>query len=347
VKRVNAVAVLLALVATSACSRAPAPAASPSPGAGVAAPAGRVFKIGMIAKSSTNPVFLAARTGAERAAQELSQKHNIQVTVNWLTPPQEDGQVQAQRIQQAVNDGADAILISCSDAGKVTGAINDAVGRGVAVMTFDSDAPQSQRFAYYGVDDIKTGQQTMAELATLMNNKGKVAILAGNQNAPNLQNRVKGAKDEAAKHPEMSIVGTFNHIETPQDAAAEVVRVNNAYPDIQGWAMIGGWPLFTRSLLTDLNPAKMKIVSVDALPAQLEYIEKGTVPVLLAQSVYLWGDIGVRTIVDKLHFQKVVPVMIPMELVKVTKESLGTWAQQLKDWGFTDVPEKYFTAAKK
>jgi ribose transport system substrate-binding protein len=314
-----------------------------------AAPAGagkNKIKIAMIAKSSTNPVFLAARTGAERAAAEISQKEGIQVTVDWLTPPQEDGQVQAQRIQQAVNDGADAILISCSDAGKVTGAINDAVARGVAVMTFDSDAPQSQRFAYYGVDDIKTGQQTMAELATLMGGKGKVAILAGNQNAPNLQNRVKGAKEEAAKHPGMTVIGTFNHIETPQDAAAEVVRVNNAYPDIQGWAMIGGWPLFTRSLLTDLNPDKVKVASVDALPAQLEYIEKGVVPVLLAQSVYLWGDIGVRTIVDKLHANKEVPVLIPMELVKVTKENLGAWAKQLKDWGFTDVPEKYLTAAK-
>ena len=334
-------------VALAACGGGDtaAPAGS-TPGTGAPA-AGRGLKIAMIAKSSTNPVFLSARTGADVAAKELSQKHGIPIEIAWLTPPAEDGQVQAQRIAQAVNEGASAVLISCSDAGKVTGAINDAVGRGVAVMTFDSDAPQSQRFAYYGVDDIKTGQQTMAELATLMNNKGKVAILAVNQNAPNLQNRVKGAKDEAAKHPEMSIVGTFNHTETPQDAAAEVVRVNNAYPDIQGWAMIGGWPLFTRSLLTDLNPAKMKIASVDALPAQLEYIEKGTVPVLLAQSVYLWGDVGVRTIVDKLHFQKEVPAMIPMELVKVTKDNLGAWAQQLKDWGFTDVPEKYLTAAKK
>src|SRR5205085_8883972 len=109
------------------------------------------------------------------------EKNNMKITVSWLTPPTEDGQVQAQRIQQAVNDGADAILISCSDAGKVNGAINDAVDRGVAVMTFDSDAPQSKRFAYYGVDDNKTGRQTMAELATLMTGKGKVAILAGNQ----------------------------------------------------------------------------------------------------------------------------------------------------------------------
>ena len=145
--------------------------------------------------------------------------------VEWLTPPQQDGEVQAQRVRQAVNEGVDGILISCSDAGKVTGAINDAVDRGVPVMTFDSDAPQSKRFAFYGVDDEKTGQQTMAELAKVMNGKGNVAILAGNQNAPNLQRRVQGAKDEAAKYPGIKIVGVFNHIETPQDASAEVVRV--------------------------------------------------------------------------------------------------------------------------
>ena len=139
----------------------------------------------------------------------------------------------------------------------------------------------------------------------------------------------------------MSLVGVFNNIETPQDAAAEVIRVNNANPDIQGWAMIGGWPLFTSTLLTELNPAKMKVASVDALPAQLEYVEKGVVPVLLAQSVYLWGDVGVRTIVDKLYFKKDVPQMIPMELVKVTKENLNSWAKQLKDWGFTDVNPKF------
>ena len=315
--------------------------AAPAAAAASNAPGKNKITIAMIAKSSTNPVFLASRTGAEAAAKELSEKNNIQVSVVWLTPPQEDGQVQAQRIQQAVNDGADAILISCSDAGKVTGAINDAVARGVAVMTFDSDAPQSKRFAYYGVDDVKTGQQTMAELAKLMNGKGKVAILAGNQNAPNLQHRVQGAKDEAAKYPGISIVGTFNHVETPQDAAAEVVRVNNAYPDLQGWAMIGGWPLFSQSLLTDLNPARIKVASVDALPEQLAYVEKGVVPVLLAQSVYLWGDIGVRTIVDKLHFKKDVPPIIPMELVRVSKENLGTWARQLQAWGFTNVPPAY------
>ena len=329
-------------VGLCACSgeRSKPPAAGQDSAARTPAGTNRIA-IAMIAKSSTNPVFLAARTGAEATAKELSEKNGIQVEVRWLTPPQEDGQLQAQRIQQAVNDGANAILISCSDAGKVTGAINDAVDRGVVVMTFDSDAPQSMRFAFYGVDDIKTGSSTMAELVKLMNGKGKVAILAGNQNAPNLQKRVQGAKEEAAKYPGITIVGTFNHIETPQDAAAEVVRVNNAYPDIQGWAMIGGWALFTQTLLTELDPARIKVASVDALSAQLAYVDKGVVPVLLAQSVYLWGSVGVQSIVDKLYFKKDVPSMIPMELVRVSRDNLGEWARQLKAWGFTDVPDEY------
>ena len=315
---------------------------TPAASGDTAGGARKSIKIAMIAKSSDNPVFLAARTGAEEAAKDLSAKGGVPVEVEWLTPPKEDGEVQAQRVRQAVNEGVDAILISCSDAGKVTGAINDAVDRGVTVMTFDSDAPQSKRFAFYGVDDARAGQQTMAELATLLGGKGNVAILAGNQNAPNLQKRVQGARTEAAKHPGIKVVGVFNHIETPQDASAEVIRVNNAYPEMTGWAFIGGWPLFATSLMTELNPAKQKVASVDAIPVQLPYVEKGVVPVLLAQSVYLWGDVGVRTIVDKIQNNKTPanPIM-PMELVRVTKDNLGDWARQLKAWGFTDVDPKY------
>jgi ribose transport system substrate-binding protein len=312
-----------------------------SPPGGAAPAAHGPLKIAMIAKSSTNPVFLSARTGAEAAAKELSQKHGVPIEIVWLTPPAEDGQVQAQRIAQAVNEGASAVLISCSDAGKVTGAINDAVGRGVPVMTFDSDAPQSNRFAFYGVDDIKTGEAVMKELAPLMNERGKVAILAGNQNAPNLRNRVAGVKQEAAKHPGITIVDTFYHLETPQDAAAEVVRVQNAYPEITGWAMIGGWPLFTQTLLSDLDPKKVKIVSVDALPAELAYVEKGLAPVLLAQPTYNWGYVSVHKIVEKVHLKQDVPQIIPMELVRVSKDNLGSWARQLQTWGFTDIPEAY------
>ncbi|MHB0999107.1 MAG: substrate-binding domain-containing protein [Armatimonadota bacterium] len=294
------------------------------------------FKISLIAKSSTNPVFLSARTGAEAAAKDLSKKHGINITIDWRTPEKEDGQVQAQRLAQAVNEGTDAILISCSDAGKVTSAINDAVKRGVPVMTFDSDAPDSDRFAFYGVDDIETGKLVMNELAKINGGKGKVAILAGNQNAPNLKKRADGVKLAAKDYPGIEIAGTFYHAETPQKAAEEVIKVNNANPDITAWAMIGGWPLFTKALLTEIDPKKMKVVSVDALPAELAYVDKGIVPVLLAQPTYKWGYVSVEKIIDKIYLNKDVPEINKMELIRVSKENLSEWAQQLKDWGFTE-----------
>ncbi|HEY5218910.1 MAG TPA: substrate-binding domain-containing protein [Gemmatimonadaceae bacterium] len=301
----------------------------------------KTFKIALIAKSSTNPVFLSARIGAEAAAAEQSKKLGVAISIDWLTPPEEDAQVQAQRVAQAVDAGDNAILMSTSDANKVTGAINAAVDRGVPVMMFDSDAPNSKRFSFYGGDDEQIGRQVMDELAKQMNGKGKVAILAGNQNAPNLQKRVQGVKDAAKNYPGITILNTFYHAETPQDAAAEVMRASTAYPGIQGWAMIGGWALFTKALLTGLDPAKVKIVSVDALPAELSYVAKGIAPVLLAQPTYDWGYVSVNTIVDHVLRHKDVPAHVQMDLIRVSKENLGTWARQLKAWGFTDVDSTF------
>jgi ribose transport system substrate-binding protein len=85
----------------------------------------------------------------------------------------------------------------------------------------------------------------------------------------------------------------------------------------------------------------VKVVSVDALPAELPYVEKGIAPVLLAQPTYLWGYVSVEKIIEKIHLKKDVPVMNKMNLVRVSKENLGSWARQLRAWGFEDVPQEY------
>jgi ribose transport system substrate-binding protein len=328
----------LSVAALLACSGSREDAAK---GGATSSSGGKTFTIAMIAKSSTNPVFLSGRTGADSAAKELSKQYGVNVRVDWLTPPSEDATIQAQRIASAVNSGANAILLSASDAGKLVGAVNEAVDRGVPVMTFDSDVAGSKRFSFYGGDDELIGKQVMQELAKQMNGKGRIAILGGSQNAPNLQKRIEGVKNEAKNYPGITIVNTFYHEETPQDAAAEVVRAQNAYPGIQGWAMIGGWALFTNALLSDFDPARLKIVSVDALPAELPYVDKGLAPVLLAQPTYLWGYVSVKTIFDHVYLHKPVPAHVQMDLVRVSKDNLGTWARQLKAWGFTDVDPKY------
>lgn len=320
------------------CGSEPQKKEAPAPAAAAPRPAG--LRIAMIAKSASNPIFLSARKGAETAAKELATKHGVPIEIVWMTPTNEDGQVQAQKIAEAVKDGVSAILISCSDAAKVTAAIDAAVAGGVPVMTFDGDAAESKRFAFYGVDDEKTGETLMRELAAQIGKKGPVAILAGNRDAPNLRKRVEGVKKEAAKYPGITIVDTFYHPETVRDAEAAVLGAQKAHPQIQGWVMVGGWPLGTPQLLSDLGTTKVKIVAVGALPAQLVYVEQGLAPVLLAQPTYMWGYESVQRIVDKVHLKQEVPEIITMDVVRVTKADLGPWARQLRTWGFT-VPDMY------
>ncbi len=308
-------------------------------------PTKRNIKIALIAKSAANFVFISAKQGAEDAAKALSRKHGVRIEVVWMTPPRENAAAQADSASQAAKDGVDAILISCSEAGPVTPTINAAVDRNVAVITFDSDVPGSKRFSFYGTDDDDLGEKLTADVAELLAGKGKIAVLAGNPNAPNLKARVEGVRKAVAKRKELEVVEVVHHVETPQEA--EVLKVHAARPDLAGWVMVGGWPLFrssqTPALIAELQKRHPKIVAVDALPDQLYYVERDLVPVLWAQPTYKWGEVGVTTIVDKLLLGKTPPEKVRMDLVRVTRKNLGSWSRQLKDWGFTGIPQEYLS----
>src|SRR5207244_9507290 len=144
------------------------------------------YTIGLVAKSQGNPVFQAARVGANDAARDLGKKYGMEIKIDWRTPNEEDAQKQAEAIEQLVLAGADGVAVSCSDANKLTDAINSAVKNGVPVATFDSDAPSSKRFVTYAIDDVKCGEQVMDELAKLMGGKGVVGVMGGNHDATNV-----------------------------------------------------------------------------------------------------------------------------------------------------------------
>ena len=290
--------------------------------------------IGFVAKSQSNPVFQAAHAGARDAAKELGEKYGVEIELNIQTPPNEDAQKQAQAVEQLAQSGAQGIAVSCTDAGILKTAIDKAVDAGAAVMCFDSDSPKSKRFAYYGTNDAECGKVVMNELAKLMGEKGTIAVLAGNQSAPNLRARAKGVTDTLPNFKGMSLLkdGTFYHEETPEKAAAMVQAAQNAHPEIQGWAMIGGWPLFARDALK-WEPGTIKVVAVDALPPELSYLKSGHVDVLLAQDCYGWGYKSVEMLLEKVvkgNAPKDPMVIDP--LTRVTKDNADEWSKKWDKW---------------
>jgi ribose transport system substrate-binding protein len=126
--------------------------------------------------------------------------------------------------------------------------------------------------------------------------------------------------------------GVFYHEETPEKAAEMVATATNANPDIQGWCMIGGWPLFTTNALK-WEPGKIKVTSCDALPAQLSYVKDGHVEALFAQDCYGWGYRSVEILLDKiLNNKQPAETKIIDPLTKVTKANVDEFGKNWDKW---------------
>jgi ribose transport system substrate-binding protein len=126
--------------------------------------------------------------------------------------------------------------------------------------------------------------------------------------------------------------GVFYCVETPEDAARAVNQAQSTHPDIEGWAMIGGWPLFTKNALR-WQPGEVKVASCDALPPQLAYLESGHVQALLAQDCYGWGYKSVDVILDKIVNNKTpkeAKIVDPLTLV--TKDNAKEYAKNWDKW---------------
>jgi ribose transport system substrate-binding protein len=290
------------------------------------------YTLGMIAKSQGNQFFEAAHAGANDAARELGAKYGIKIKIDWRTPNEEDAQKQAEFIEQLALGGTDGIIISCSDANKLTDAINRAVQQGIPVVTFSGDAPASKRMVSLGIDDFKCGERTFEELAKLLHGKGVVAAIDGNPNATNLQQRAAGFRAAAGKYPGIKLLDVYYHKETPADAVAKIEQVMQANPDITGWGFLGGWPLFTDYALK-WSPGTVKCVSVDALPPELVYVRSGHVQMLLSQDVYGYGYRAVERLIARLHAKQAPPQVIEdSALTAVTSDNVDAFARNWEKW---------------
>jgi ribose transport system substrate-binding protein len=294
---------------------------------------GKSYTIGLVAKSQDNPVFIAAKAGAEAAAIEYGKKYGVEIKIDWQTPVSEDAQKQADLISALAARGAAGIAVSASDATKLKVAIDSAVDAGVPVVTFDSDVPTSKRFAYYGTDDFEAGAALAAEIAKSLDGKGTVAILAGNQNAPNLQARVRGVKETLAKKsPEVKVLNTYYHKETPQDAVKKIEEVQAGNPQITGWVFVGGWPLYTQNALDSLR-GKARVVSLDTLPPTLPYLKNGDVDVLLGQRYFGWGQESVRMLMENILEGKTPEKpLVNAPLDRVSKDNADEYGKNWEKW---------------
>jgi ribose transport system substrate-binding protein len=318
-KRIGLVIIALALALSPACSGSEQ--ASPP---GESGTQGRKLRFAVIPKALDIPVFNYARIGAERAAKELGN-----VEIEWRAPDTADQLRQKEILESFITQRVDGIAISTLNGDFLTETINRAVEAGIPVVTWDSDAPKSKRQAFYGVDDFESGRIMGREAIKLLNGKGTVAIITS-IGATNLERRLEGIKDAFKQAPGMRIVQTYDIREDPVRCAEIIATGSRRYPDLGAWLSVGGWPVFTRNALADVDPSRTKVISFDTVESALDLLREGKVQVLLGQKYFGWGSEPVKLLHDIINGRPPARPIIDSGVDVVTKENVEQYAEQWK-----------------
>ncbi|MBN1959783.1 MAG: substrate-binding domain-containing protein [Deltaproteobacteria bacterium] len=302
------------------------------------------YKIAWISKGVDNSVFKAGYQGALLKAKELTDAGPDKVTLIYDTARPKDATVEEQLpvLEAAVNLPVDGIGISATNVTALDATINAAVAKGIKVMTWDSDAPASDRFTYLGVSNTEGGTLAARALAkkvitdTPTRTAGNFVILSGESGAANLNDRINGFKAGLAA-ANTALGTTFNadtvYYVTGESGAlqaqmmelilgsTDVDPVNDAegtavttIDNLAGIFLVGAWALFDEELSASLplwkaagtKPVAERVYTAafDTLPIQLDYMEAGQLHVLIGQKYWGWGYDTIQMIYNVLKGTK-------------------------------------------
>jgi len=208
-------------------------------------------------------------------------------------------------MEDVIARGVDAIAISCDDPTACVEPINKAVAAGIPVITWDSDSPDSQRLTYLGINNYQAGHIAAYLLVRALRGKGQVAVLTGMPGAYNLEERIRGFKDGLATFPNVQLIAIAVSNDDINTAVQVVEETMQAYPDLDGWFFAGMWPLYAERGSMPLweNAARnrgMKVVAMDMLPVELEFLRDGYISALIGQKYWVWGADAVQALYDYL-----------------------------------------------
>jgi rhamnose transport system substrate-binding protein len=194
------------------------------------ASANKGYKIFLLPKTTTIPVFTQNGIGAKKAAKELGD------TLTYNGPTDVSGPKQVPFIDAAARQGYNAIVISTPDANAVAPALKRAQAKGVKVVSFDADtAPDSRTIFVAPSTNSLIGALEVQWAGQLTGYKGEIAILSATPTSPNQNTWIRFMKKELAKpkYKNMKLVKIAYGNDEPTESAKQTQALVQAYPNLK------------------------------------------------------------------------------------------------------------------
>ncbi|MBN2194354.1 MAG: substrate-binding domain-containing protein [Polyangiaceae bacterium] len=282
--------------------------------------------VAWVSKGRCNTFFDVSRFGARLAESELAHGSEADVDVEFLEPddcsdepdtsaagdvPEECTAAAPQMVsvRGAIDGHFDAIAISVANPGCLSPLLDEAVEAGIKVLTFDSDAPDSERHTFYGIDNEAGARVAVRALASMIGERGQVAIQTSMTEtddgtyalsaSSSYVERMTGITEELAQYPDITTVATVPCIGgdvTDAACAAELESVLEEFPDLKGFVLARGKVLREIDLDTKapdltarIREGTLRTVAFDAPDDSLDNIAAGYADLVIAQKQFGWG----------------------------------------------------------
>ncbi len=297
--------------------------------------------------NGVDPFWTIAEAGAKAGAKEFG------VEVEVLMPPK--GLVDQKRmVETLLSNGIDGIAISPIDAANQVQMINEAA-KVTNIITQDSDAPDSARLCFVGMDNYKAGRQAGVLVKEALPQGGDIMLFVGRLEQLNSQQRRQGVIDELLGRPEQVTGPTMKF--DPADAPLEgngfkilgtrtdnfdyAKAKSNAEDSIAAFAeldaMVGLFAYNVPMCLSAVQDAgklgQIKLISFDEQDGTLKGIQDGHVQGTVSQQPYYYGYDSVRILAAlKRGDKSVIPAegFFEVASVVVRKDNVDTFWAELK-----------------
>ena len=204
------------------------------------------------------------------------------------------------------------------------------------LITFDADAPKSERLLFVGIDDREAGRKLGDRIVKLLPGGGKVAVFVGSLRATSATERIEGIRSAIANHPIEIALEREDLTDRLRDRK-NVDDVLASRPDIT--LLCGIWsyngPAIAQALRASGRQGKVLAVCFDDEPDTLAAIEDGTINATLIQQPF---EMGYRTAawLDKLTRSNSAAIpadkFVDVGTRLIDRSNLAEMKRQLAEW---------------
>ena len=261
-------------------------------GCGGAPAAPAQHTVALVAKSTETEFWLSVFAGARAAAAE----YNLKLTITG-PETEEDYEAQNAMVDQAVADGAEALVFSAIDFSNNASAIDAAAAAGVKVVAIDSNVDSAAVSTYIGTDNHAAGRMAAQAALDRVEGELRVGIVNYDVSSANGQGREQGAVEQFAESGRAEIVQVINTLAEAQHAQADTTALLQAHPEINVLlafnepTSVGAAEAVRQMGLSD----SVFLVGFDSNVATIDGLQEGSVDALIVQNPYAMGYLGVES----------------------------------------------------